>query len=186
MYALIVVCFAVGVAVRATGCVVRERQRHTLDMLLTIPVERRDILRAKWRAAIDRGWPWLAVLGSNVMLGLLIGAYHPLSAVYLLLCPWPLVLCLCSLGVLFSVVARTALQARLAMACVLLGLVVWIGRTRPGLFLGFNRLTVTWWHSESFALDELLAFGLSATGLLLAAAEAWLLARGLFEQTGRR
>ncbi|QEL14711.1 ABC transporter permease subunit [Limnoglobus roseus] len=45
--------------VRATGCVSRERQRQTLDSMLTLPVDRVEFLRAKWRAAFRWLVKWL-------------------------------------------------------------------------------------------------------------------------------
>ncbi len=52
-YGLFLCCYVIGVAFRAAACVVRERQTQTLDMLLTIPAERREILFAKWAGAVQ-------------------------------------------------------------------------------------------------------------------------------------
>ncbi len=59
-YAIVLVSYGIGVAFRSAGCVVRERQMHTLDMLLQLPIERGEILRAKWRGALQG----LAVAGA--------------------------------------------------------------------------------------------------------------------------
>ena len=185
LYGCCVACFAIGVAFRATASVVRERQRQTLDMLLMIPVDRGEILRAKWLGALLKDRLWLALLAGDVLVGLVIGVYHPFSVFYLLLSPWPLVLCLCSLGVLVSVITRTGLQANLVMAGGLLGLVVLIGSTQPGLFLGFNSLTQTWWDREPILDDEPAAATVSAIAFLLAAAMAWRMATVLFARTER-
>src|SRR5262249_38845650 len=127
LYGFSLVCFAIGVAVRAAGSVVRERQMQTLDMLLTIPGERRDILWAKGQGAIAKGWPWLTVLAGDLFLGTVLSAYHPYSVLFLLLGPVPLIVFVCSVGLLISVGARTTLQANLIMACVLLALAVSFG-----------------------------------------------------------
>src|SRR5262249_45521584 len=66
LYGFCLACCAVGVAFRAAACVVRERQAHTLDMLLMLPVERGEILRAKFLGALLKGWPWLALLGTDI------------------------------------------------------------------------------------------------------------------------
>src|SRR5262249_43376441 len=124
LYGLFVFCFSVGVAFRAAASVVREKERATLDMLLTLPIDRGDILRAKALGALLKGLPWLWILVVAVAVGLAIGAFHPFSALYLLICPVPLVLCLCSVGVLISVIVRTAVQANLVMAGGLLALAV--------------------------------------------------------------
>ena len=42
----------------ACGTICRERQRLTLESLLTIPVPRRDILVPKWMICLNRGWWW--------------------------------------------------------------------------------------------------------------------------------
>jgi len=42
----------------ACGTICRERQRLTLESLLTIPVPRRDILLPKWIVCLTRGWWW--------------------------------------------------------------------------------------------------------------------------------
>jgi ABC-type transport system involved in multi-copper enzyme maturation permease subunit len=185
LYGFALLCYTIGVAVRAAGSVVRERQMHTLDMLLTIPVERRDILWAKSRGVIVKGWPWLVVLAGDVFVGLVVSAYSPLSVIFLLLCPCPLIVFVCGVGMLISVGARTTLQANLVMACVLLALAVSLGVTRPGLFLGFNSLTQSWWEPWSEAGYDLFAFGVSALGFGLTAAIAWGLARVRFERLGR-
>jgi ABC-type transport system involved in multi-copper enzyme maturation permease subunit len=46
----------IGLSACATVC--RERQRLTLESLLTIPVDRAEILWPKWKASLLRGWWW--------------------------------------------------------------------------------------------------------------------------------
>jgi len=55
----------------ASGSVVRERQRMTLESLLTIPVDRSAILRPKWRVGMLRAWWWGAATGIAIPLGFL-------------------------------------------------------------------------------------------------------------------
>ncbi len=127
LYAGALTAYCVEVTFRATASVVRERQRHTLDLLLLLPLDRRLILRAKALGVLIRGWPWLAVLAVDVVVGLLIGAYHPLSALYLVLLPCPIVVFLCAGGLLVSVVADTLLKANVivAGALIALGIAAW-------------------------------------------------------------
>jgi ABC-type transport system involved in multi-copper enzyme maturation permease subunit len=42
----------------AAGSIVRERQRLTLESLLTIPVSKQEILWPKWRVSVTRAWWW--------------------------------------------------------------------------------------------------------------------------------
>ena len=50
--------YLLTVGAGAAGSVVRERQRQTIESLLTIPVPRSMLLWAKWRVNIARGWWW--------------------------------------------------------------------------------------------------------------------------------
>lgn len=53
--------FAVPAALRLGPAVSRERQRGTLDALLTLPIERSTLLWAKTRASIESTWAWLTL-----------------------------------------------------------------------------------------------------------------------------
>ena len=55
---------------QTTMCVAGERERHTLDFLLLLPAERRDVLFYKWLGPIWKNWPILAI----AYLGLLLAA----------------------------------------------------------------------------------------------------------------
>ena len=46
------------IGIASTSSVCKERQRLTLESLLTIPVPRRDILWPKWYTSLTRGWWW--------------------------------------------------------------------------------------------------------------------------------
>jgi ABC-type transport system involved in multi-copper enzyme maturation permease subunit len=186
VYGVSLGCYVIGAGFRAAVCVVRERQMKTLDPLLLMPVERNQILRAKWQGVILKGWPWLTILVCDVLVGVAIGVYHPFSVCYLLFCPWAMVLCLCSLGVLISVVARTVLQANLAMAAAVLSLAVWAAGTQFGRLLGSISLTFTLWHVPSNFANDFFVGGVTATGLLVAAFAFWSLASILFERPSRR
>ena len=45
-------------AVALASAVARERRRNTLESLLSLPLDRRFVLRVKVRAAVERGWWW--------------------------------------------------------------------------------------------------------------------------------
>lgn len=118
-YYVFLASYLLGVAYRTTSTVARERQQQTLDPLLLLPIDRRDILRSKWIGAMWRGWPWLALLAGDIGVGVLVGAYHPLSALLLCLAPIPLILFFSTLGLLISVLSSTVLRANLVMVVIL-------------------------------------------------------------------
>ncbi len=84
------------------------------------------------------------------------------------------------------------------MAVTLSAVAAFLAWTGPGLLLGFNSFTFSWWdqpwwwlHDNGpvvflFNLPEVRAFIFSAMTLLLAAAIVWKMASVLFERTGRR
>jgi ABC-type transport system involved in multi-copper enzyme maturation permease subunit len=100
-----------GVAARAAGSVSGERDRQTLDALLTSPLEVNGILLAKWLGnilTVRKGWLWL---GAIYGLGLITGGLHP-AALPLLLVAWFIYAGVVSaMGIWFSIVSRTTLRA---------------------------------------------------------------------------
>lgn len=61
----------------ACGAVLRERNRLTLESLLTIPVPRTSILAPKWVVTLSRGWWWGGPGMACVVLGLLASEIAP-------------------------------------------------------------------------------------------------------------
>jgi ABC-type transport system involved in multi-copper enzyme maturation permease subunit len=102
-----------GVAVRAVGSVSGERERQTLDSLLTSPLEARDILYGKWLGSVlSLRWAW-AWLGAIWVLAVLTGGLSPL-AVPLLVAGWFVFAAFtAALGLWFSTVCPTTLRATL-------------------------------------------------------------------------
>jgi ABC-type transport system involved in multi-copper enzyme maturation permease subunit len=100
-----------AIAVRAAGSVVGERERGTLDGLLTTPLSTAAILRGKLLGSILSArwtWPWLAGIWG---LGVATGGLNPL-AVLLLAVVWAgYAFALASLGLSYSVSNRTTLRA---------------------------------------------------------------------------
>lgn len=62
-----------GVGVVTTGTIARERQRQTLESLLSAPVERRAILRAKARTALREVLPVVWILAAFYVMALVTG-----------------------------------------------------------------------------------------------------------------
>src|SRR5205823_4791729 len=109
---------------RAASSVSRERDQGTLDGLLTLPVGRAAVLRAKWLGSILR-WRIAGYgLASVGVVGLLSGVLHPVGLLLLAVACASLLVFLASLGVWLSLVSRNTLWARMKMA---LGLLVVFG-----------------------------------------------------------
>jgi ABC-type transport system involved in multi-copper enzyme maturation permease subunit len=182
-------CYLLGVAYNAAGSVVRERQQQTLEALLLLPIERREILKAKWLASLIRGWPWLALLAGDILLGFVANVYHPISAALLLIVPIPIILLLASAGLLISVTMRTALRANLVLVVILLAV----------FYCSAGKLFAdgTFAYLEPFFFSELdqhtfqddrhfsIANGLMMA-YLLTAAGCWKLALLIFENRSRQ
>lgn len=116
-------CYVLGVSFRAAGSVARERQQQTLEPLLLLPIDRRDILVAKWLATLLAGWPWLALTAGDAVLGVWLGAFHPFTAVMLCLAPWPMIAFFLTFGLLLSVLMSSVLRAYLAMVVMIVALI---------------------------------------------------------------
>jgi ABC-type transport system involved in multi-copper enzyme maturation permease subunit len=175
-YAFFLICYGIGVAFRTAGSVVRERQMHTLDMLLQLPGERHEILSAKWLGALFKGRPWLMLAVGDLWFGLVIGVYHPVTFLFLLLGAVPWILALCSVGLLISTIVRTTAQANLAMGCTLLALAVYAGTIGSPP----RSLVCTWWDSPSLAWGDYMSLAVSTVAALLVACWASALASTVF------
>ncbi|HKI36361.1 MAG TPA: ABC transporter permease subunit [Gemmataceae bacterium] len=107
-----VACAMIGaVAVRASTGLAGERDRQTLDGLLTTPLSNAVLLRGKWLGAVlsvRQGW-WC--LGAAWLLGLLAGGLHVLSLLMLLAAWWTFAAFAAGLGLWFSLHCRTTLRA---------------------------------------------------------------------------
>jgi hypothetical protein len=102
-----------AVAARASSSISNERDRQTLDALLTSPLESNTILFSKWIGNIlSVRWAWLW-LGAIYALAVFTGGLHFL-ALPLLLGAWLVYAFMVSgIGMWFSMVSRTTLRATL-------------------------------------------------------------------------
>jgi ABC-type transport system involved in multi-copper enzyme maturation permease subunit len=117
-------------ALRTVESVSRERERRTLESLLTLPLDRDEILRIKWLAGL---WyfRWLSVLvGCYYLIGVLTLNFHPLAAVLTLTAGLIYFLFFSLLGLWLSLMCRSTLRARLT-----LGLIVFALTAGPWLLL---------------------------------------------------
>src|SRR5262245_22869769 len=103
-----------AIAVRGAGCVTGERERHTLDMLLTTPMSAGRILWAKWWGCLlgmRFAWAWVFGLWA---IAIAAGGVHPIMfpamvlsvAVYASGFAW--------IGLYCSVAQKTTLRATMA------------------------------------------------------------------------
>ena len=110
-----------AVAVRAAGSVSGERDRCSLDNLLTTPLNRDAILYSKWQAsilAVRWIWLWLAVVWAA---GVGVGAVSP-YALPLLAWGWFVyAMFAANLGLWYSTVSSTTLRATIYTLLTLLG-----------------------------------------------------------------
>jgi ABC-type transport system involved in multi-copper enzyme maturation permease subunit len=110
---LVACLMLLGIAARASSSISNERDRQTMDGLLTTPLDSNTILWAKWVGnvlSVRWGWLWL---GAIYALGLVTGGLHPLG-LPLLLAAWLIYAFLVSgIGLWFSMVSRTSLRATL-------------------------------------------------------------------------
>jgi ABC-type transport system involved in multi-copper enzyme maturation permease subunit len=111
MGALVACLLLAGVAVRAASAISGERDRHTLDSLLTSPLESSAILFAKWLGSllsVRWGWLWLGLVWGT---GVVLGSLHPL-AVFLMIGAWCVYAALLAIiGLWFSLICSTSLRA---------------------------------------------------------------------------
>jgi ABC-type transport system involved in multi-copper enzyme maturation permease subunit len=112
--------YMLSVTWRLAGCVVRERQQRTLDGLLTLPIDRREILWCKVRGNLARSWHLLAPSGA-ALAGLLIFDYAEfLTTACVTLAVLVQAAFCASLGLYLSVVCRTAMSAYVTLSLCLM------------------------------------------------------------------
>ncbi len=113
---------------RTVGCVSQERERRTLESLLTLPVSRGTILRIKLLAGGRYFLPVIGIVSIFSMLASLTGIMPFVSTMLTLVAGFVHMLFFAALGLWLSVVCRTTLQAR-----VILGIIVFLLLAGPAL-----------------------------------------------------
>jgi ABC-type transport system involved in multi-copper enzyme maturation permease subunit len=119
----VVACLGLlGSAVRGAAAVRVERDKDTLDALLTSPLSTHEILLAKWAGCLwGLRWP-AAWLGSIYALGLVTGGLSPLALPLLSVAVFVYCGTLAAVGLWFSVVCRTTARAAVAAVFAALGM----------------------------------------------------------------
>ena len=164
-----------GVAVRAAGSISGERDRQTLDVLLTTPLPIHQLLWAKWLGSLwSVRWAglWLVVIWG---MGLLTGGLFLATLPWLVLAWTVYAGFLAVLGLWFSVVCRTSRRATIGTLLSAVGLggghwYLWLvvctplgfgGETVPGL-ASFQRFGLTPPLALAWLASQENYFGLAA------------------------
>lgn len=191
-----------GVAMSAVGTVAREREQQTLDSLLTLPVERVEILWAKWLGSILSVRRLMMLVGCVWLFGVATGAIHAVTVLPLTAALAAYATFAAGLGLVFSVISATKVQAMLrTMVTLLLVLVASVAldsrlalTTPPAVFWnltfepqfldGYDRIYFRYdFRTESedvtWALIGVAAYGLFAPFL-------WFWSRDAFVKEGAK
>lgn len=118
MLLAVVLCCAIGF--RAAASISREHDQRTLTSLLLLPIDRREILHAKWLGSILRYRHGCYLLMFAWLIGMMAGALHPLAVALLLVSSITYVVFIASTGLWLSALAPNTAIARLSMGVVLL------------------------------------------------------------------
>jgi len=113
-----------GIALRAAGALSSERERQTLDSLLTTDLTNREILGAKWLASFWSARVGGGVLGAIVTAGVLTGGVFPPAVVLLAATCAASGAFAANLGLYCSLVCRTSLRATVVTVVVFFGVTV--------------------------------------------------------------
>jgi len=117
---ILLVGWMLAVGLKAAGSIARERERKTLDGLLVLPVERREIMRAKWRACWSRGHVIGIGFGLLLLFGGLTGGIHILTLPLAGALAASLLVLTVSLGLWLSARCRGTFRAMAWLVVVLL------------------------------------------------------------------
>ncbi len=158
----------VVVAVRASTGIGSERDRQTLDSLLTTPLDSAAIVRGKWLGAllsVRQAW-WC--LGAVWMLGMFAGGLHVLSLVMLLVSWWAYAAFAAGLGLWFSLHCRTTLRATVWTLVTLLLVAV-----APVFLGGFGAVLLTDLTPNRAVIDENDLAALTPPGAMVYLTFGW-------------
>lgn len=114
MGTVVAVLLLLSVVVRAANSISGEREKDTLDSLLTSRLDTREILFGKWVGAIFSvrwGWVWLGLIYG---IGVLTGGMHPVCLPVILVAWFVYASVFAGIGLWFSAVWKRTLRATLA------------------------------------------------------------------------
>jgi ABC-type transport system involved in multi-copper enzyme maturation permease subunit len=122
MTVLVLLTATIGTLMQATASVGREREEGTLDMLLTLPDGRDELLGAKWLGSALCGRWLLLGLFLFLVFGVLAGGLHPLALLAIVLAAVIHLAFAASLGIFLSVATRSTGRAAMLAVVFLLAL----------------------------------------------------------------
>jgi ABC-type transport system involved in multi-copper enzyme maturation permease subunit len=100
-----------GTAIRAAGSFGAERDRLTLESLLTTPADNGDIVWAKWLGSVLCGRKLFWYLGIIWLVGLIPGGLSPVGLFLLIVAFFAYAIFFAGLGLWFSLISRTTTRA---------------------------------------------------------------------------
>jgi ABC-type transport system involved in multi-copper enzyme maturation permease subunit len=163
----------VQVAVRAAGSVTSERTGHTLEGLLTTPLDLNEILFAKWLASV-LGSRWLALLLALVWLAALVtGGMSPVAALVLALAWLVYAAAMAGLGLYCSVASRTTPWATFASILGMAFLVLATFLLAVNLIDPHDQSTAPFALTPPFALSRLEFFSEAAKPTVESVRRLW-------------
>ena len=169
--------FLLSSTYRASASIARERQQQTLEPLLLLPIDRREILVAKFIGCLYRGWPWLALIGVDLIIGLFVGVFHPFSFICLVVGPLLMTAFFLIAGMYLSVMMRTVMRAYLTLVITLIVYISLSQMANTNDVLAFSYLNAFMWPiwglHDSKPERILLALGVMAVYGLLASLLWW-------------
>ena len=185
----------VAVAVESATGVTSEREARTWDGLLGTPLEPAEVVRAKVIGALVRRRGLLLLVLIPWLVGLAVGALHPVGLLLAVAGLAAFLWFASALGILFSLRSKSSRQALARTIGVLLVLnlvtllpgVLWLGSIEIGILFGntavlLHFLPISTYHMDTIVLYRTWRQLLLMPGLLLVsvsgyAALAWMLSR---------
>lgn len=155
---LVICLMLLSIAVRSSTNISGERDRQTLDSLLTSPLESDGILFGKWVGNLC-SIRWLALwLVGMWGVGLLTGGLHPLGLILVLLATLVFAAFCSSLGLFCSIVCNTSLRATITTLAALIGLSV--GHWLVAGFCCYMPISLLFQNHEASGIEHVAEFQL--------------------------
>ena len=108
---LLATLLVLAIGVRAAGSIGAEREKQTMDGLLSSPLDVSAIIRAKWWGSIHSGRWLFFLLGIVWCMGLITGGMSVLALPLMLALVWTYAAFMASLGLFFAAATKTSLRA---------------------------------------------------------------------------
>ncbi len=156
VFVLLLSGIAIEVGVLSASTVSQEKEKGTLEILLTVPLERKDILWTKWLGNIWR-FQALGILGPIFLLvEMFMGVFHPFATLLMVPTICVYLLFMSSLGLYLSLACSSTLRACLTLGGILGGVII------GSMFLELTEWSwlqvainpIYTWHAVGFSWEE--------------------------------